>query len=98
MRSSAHCGSVRNNRTPSTSCVAAPGGGRTPGRDLRFPADPGPVFGQSLPMTTSELFAAMPATVATDILEFNHANERRLYKAAIDAVAQARRVRPVFIE
>jgi hypothetical protein len=31
-------------------------------------------------------------------LEFNHAHERRLYKAAIDAVAQARRVRPVFIE
>ena len=49
-------------------------------------------------MTTSELFAGMPASLATDILEFNHANERRLYKAAIDAVAQARHVRPVFIE
>ena len=49
-------------------------------------------------MTTSDLFAGMPASLATDILEFNHANERRLYKAAIDAVAQARRVRPVFIE
>jgi hypothetical protein len=49
-------------------------------------------------MTSSDLFAGMPAALATDILEFNHANERRLYKAAIDAVAQARRVRPVFIE
>ncbi|MEY2408795.1 MAG: hypothetical protein QOF48_1465 [Verrucomicrobiota bacterium] len=49
-------------------------------------------------MTSSDLFAAMPVTLATDILEFNHANERRLYKAAIDAVAQARHVRPVFIE
>ena len=44
------------------------------------------------------MFAQMPAALATDILEFNHANERRLYKAAIDAVAQSRHVRPVFIE
>ena len=49
-------------------------------------------------MTSSDLFAGMPATLATDILEFNHANERKLYKATIDAVAQARRFRPVFIE
>jgi hypothetical protein len=40
----------------------------------------------------------MEPAQATDILEFNHANERRLYKSAVEAVAQARKVRPVFIE
>ena len=64
----------------------------------RFPADPGPALSQTRRMTSSDLFARMPAALATDILVFNHDNERRLYKAAIDAVAQARRVRPVFIE
>ena len=49
-------------------------------------------------MTSHELFAAIPAAIAAEILEFNHANDRKLYRAAIDAVAQARKVRPVFLE
>jgi len=49
-------------------------------------------------MTSHELFAAMPAPLAAEILEFSHTNERKLYRAALDAVAQARKVRPVFLE
>jgi hypothetical protein len=49
-------------------------------------------------MTYHELFAAIPVALATEILEFNHANDKKLYRAAIDAVAQARKVRPVFLE
>ena len=49
-------------------------------------------------MTSTELFAAMEPALASEILEFNHANDRRLYKSAVEAVAQARKVRPVFIE
>jgi hypothetical protein len=40
----------------------------------------------------------MPVAVAMDILEFNHANEKKLYRAALDAVAQSRKVRTVFLE
>ena len=40
----------------------------------------------------------MPAPLAAEILEFSHTNERKLYRAALDAVAQARKVRPVFLE
>src|SRR5438093_4499086 len=49
-------------------------------------------------MTSHGLFAAMPATLATEILEFNHTNDRKLYRAALDAIAQSRRVRSVFLE
>ena len=49
-------------------------------------------------MTSFELFAAMPATLAADILEFNHASDKKLYRAALDNVAAARKVRPVFLE
>ena len=49
-------------------------------------------------MTSHELFAAMPATLATDILEFSHANDKALYRAVLDAIAQSRKVRPVFLE
>jgi hypothetical protein len=49
-------------------------------------------------MTSHELFAAMPAALATDILEFSHTNDRKLYRAALDVVAQARKLRPVFLE
>jgi len=40
----------------------------------------------------------MPATLATEILEFCHDHERKLYRAALDTIAQARKVRPVFLE
>src|SRR5688572_28350132 len=49
-------------------------------------------------MTSHELFAAIPAPLAAEILEFNHTNEKKLYRAALDADAQARKVRPVFLE
>ena len=39
-------------------------------------------------MTSHELFAAMPASVAADILEFSHTNDKRLYRAGLDAVAR----------
>jgi hypothetical protein len=49
-------------------------------------------------MTSHELFAAIPAPLAAEILEFSHLNEKKLYRAALDAVAQARKMRPVFLE
>ena len=49
-------------------------------------------------MTSSELFAAMPPALALDILEYSHANEMKLYRASLDAVAQARKLRRVFLE
>jgi hypothetical protein len=49
-------------------------------------------------MTSSELFAAMPASVAADIFEFTHANDKPLYRVSLEAVAQARKVRAVFLE
>ncbi len=50
------------------------------------------------PMTSHELFAAMPASLAADLIDFNHTADKRIYRAALDAVAQVRRVRPVFLE
>jgi hypothetical protein len=49
-------------------------------------------------MTSYELFAAMPGAFASDILEFSYANDRKLYRAALDAVAQSRKLRSVFLE
>lgn len=49
-------------------------------------------------MTSNELFAAMPAALAADILDFNQASDKKLYRAALDAVAHARKLRPVFLE
>ena len=49
-------------------------------------------------MTSHELFAAIPASLAAEILEFSHTNEKKLYRAALDAVAQARKLRPVYLE
>lgn len=49
-------------------------------------------------MTSHEIFAAIPTTVAAEILDFSHTNDRKLYRAAVDAVAQARKLRPVFLE
>lgn len=40
----------------------------------------------------------MPRPLAEDILEFSHVNEKTLYRAALDAVARARKVRTVFLE
>ena len=40
----------------------------------------------------------MPAALANEILEFNHSHDRNLFKAALEVVAQMRKVRPVFLE
>lgn len=40
----------------------------------------------------------MPVALAVEILEFNHENEKKLYRAALDAVAQSRKLRSVFLE
>src|SRR5690349_273988 len=49
-------------------------------------------------MTSHSLFAAMPRSVAEDILEFSHSNDKAVYRAALDAVAGARKLRSVFLE
>ena len=49
-------------------------------------------------MKAFELFATMPVPLAADILEFTHSNDRDLYKAVVEMVAQARKVRPVFLQ
>ena len=49
-------------------------------------------------MTSHELFAAMPASLAEDILEFSHTNDKKIYRAGLDAVAAARKLRSVFLE
>jgi hypothetical protein len=49
-------------------------------------------------MTSHELFAAMSPALAGDVIEFSHVHDRKLYKAALEAVAQARKVRAVFLE
>lgn len=40
----------------------------------------------------------MPVSLSADILDFNHSADKRIYRAALDAVAQVRRVRAVFLE
>lgn len=49
-------------------------------------------------MTSHEIFAAIPIAVAAEVLDFSHTNDRKLYRAAMEAVAQARKLRPVFLE
>src|SRR5690349_5496976 len=45
-----------------------------------------------------QLFAAISPALVTEILEYNFANDKPLYRAALDAVAQARKVRLVYLE
>ena len=49
-------------------------------------------------MKAHELFGAISTTLATEILEFTFQNDKALYRATLDAVAQARKVRSVFME
>ena len=51
-----------------------------------------------LTMTSNDLFGAMPVALATEILEYSHATDKKLYRAAVEAVAQARKERSVFLE
>ena len=49
-------------------------------------------------LTSHELFGFMPPTLAADILEHAYAHDRDLYRATLIAVANARKVRPVFLD
>jgi hypothetical protein len=49
-------------------------------------------------MTANELFAAMSPALAARILEDVNTADRDLYRVALHGVAQARKVRPVFLE
>ena len=49
-------------------------------------------------LTSHELFGFMPPALAADILEHAYAHDRDLYRATLIAVANARKVRPVFLD
>ena len=49
-------------------------------------------------LTSHELFGFMSPGLAGDILNFIHESDKPTYKAALNAIAQARHVRPVFLE
>jgi hypothetical protein len=49
-------------------------------------------------LTSHELFGFMSPALADEILNFTHDSEKPIYKAALNAIAQARFVRPVFLE
>src|SRR6266571_4567368 len=49
-------------------------------------------------LTAHELLGAMSPKLAGEILEHAYQSDKELYKAALAAVAQARKVRPVFLE
>ncbi|WCJ60867.1 hypothetical protein NXS98_06990 [Fontisphaera persica] len=49
-------------------------------------------------MTSNELLAFIPPEVANDIIEHAYAADKPVYRATMAAVAEARRVRPVFLE
>jgi hypothetical protein len=49
-------------------------------------------------MTANELFLAISPALATRILDEVHASDKELYRVAVNATAQARHVRPVFLE
>jgi hypothetical protein len=49
-------------------------------------------------LTSHELFGFMSPNLAGEILNFVHESDRPTYKNTLNAVAQARHVRPVFLE
>ena len=49
-------------------------------------------------LTSHELFGFMSPALADEILNFVHESDRPTYKSTLNAVAQARHVRPVFLE
>jgi hypothetical protein len=49
-------------------------------------------------MTSYELFGAVSPNLAVEILEYSHSHDKPIYRAAMEAVAQARHVRGVFLE
>ena len=49
-------------------------------------------------LTSHELFGFMSPALATQILDHAYENDRDLYKLTVNAVAEARKLRPVFYE
>ncbi len=49
-------------------------------------------------LTSHELLGFMSPNLALEILIFAHESDKPLYRAALNAVAEARKVRPVFLE
>ena len=49
-------------------------------------------------LTSHELFGFMSPALAAEIVAFTHESDKPVYKATLAAVAQMRRVRPVFLE
>ena len=49
-------------------------------------------------MKANDLFALMPRPLALDIVEFTFANDKEIYNAVLDMIAQAKKVRPVFLQ
>ena len=49
-------------------------------------------------MTTADLAGRPGLDLADDILNFTHETDKPVYKAALNAIAQVRHVRPVFFE
>ena len=49
-------------------------------------------------MKAYELFALMPAPLAVEILEFTLQNDKEIFQMAVTAIAQARKVRPIFLQ
>lgn len=49
-------------------------------------------------LTSHELLGFMSPSLALEILTYTHENEKAVYRAAMAAVAEARKVRPVFLE
>ena len=49
-------------------------------------------------LTSHEMFGFMSPALAGDILDFTHEADRPLYRATLNAVAELRKLRPVFLE
>jgi hypothetical protein len=49
-------------------------------------------------LTSHELFGFMSPPLAVRIIEFTHDNNKELYRSALAAVAETRKVRPAFLE
>jgi hypothetical protein len=49
-------------------------------------------------LTSHELFGFMSPALAAEIITFTHESDKPVYKATLAAIAQARHVRPVFLE
>src|ERR1700704_2526746 len=49
-------------------------------------------------LTSHELFGFMSPTLAQEILIHAYESDKELYRATLSAVAQARKLRPVFLE